>query len=391
MPRVTRPRGGGRPPKNGLWFELAIASLLKTVPQKFGERTLDLRSFEFDINPPTPVTPSRHFGKSPDIIAASGDLRYYVSCKFSSSEDSIIQLGSQVLRDVFEEYGTAFKFSNASGFRAEFILATNMRFAKGVQQLLIHPDLKSVRTVFSGSKRLGQHHLNNVAMVDLARRIIPLQVTVRELESYVESNQVFATEFDNFSKRLVRIPRVGLNLASSIRPSFVFNCSLNGSTRHRECTDVMIDDSVCHIGKLGHIRRTLASIATDLKRSPRPFVTLVPKVVFGKNTNLFEGSSVPETRLCSLMSSVLNNRILIALPIRIGVYMVPGSRHLVLLDGTKLAPKLKETLDNESCYHPGMIPEFRRLRLGTIAMRDITKLALSVGIGLSVSDSAIRV
>src|SRR5437870_9054822 len=30
-------------------------------------------------------------------------------------------------------------------------------------------------------------------MVDLARRIIPLQVTVRELESYVESNQIFAT------------------------------------------------------------------------------------------------------------------------------------------------------------------------------------------------------
>ncbi len=337
------------------------------------------------------MTPSRHFGKSPDVIATSTDLKYYVSCKFSSSEDSIIQLGSKALRDAFEEYGTSYKISNATGFRAEFILATNMRLAQGVRQLLTHPNLKNIRTVISGWEEPGRHPVSNRALVDVATRIIPLQITVRELERYLESNGVLAEAFDNFSKRLVRIPRVGLNLASSIRPSLVFNCRLKSSTRHRECTDVIIDNALCHLGKLGSVRRTLFSIAGDLKRSPGPFITKVPELVFGKNGHLFEGSSVSETQLCSLMSSVLNNRILIALPIRIGIYMLPGSRNLVLLDGTKLAPKLKETLDDESRYRPGLIPEFRRLRLGAIAMRDITKLALSVGIGLSVSDDSIRV
>jgi hypothetical protein len=152
---------------------------------------------------------------------------------------------------------------------------------------------------------------------------------------------------------------------------------------------MMVDNVLCHLGRLGPAGRNLTSKVADLKRSPHSVLKLNPKLVFGNGDHLFDDSSVSETQLCALMSSILNDRTLVALPIGIAAYMLPGSRDLVLLDGKKLAPKLKQTLDDQSRYRPSLIEELRLLGLGDIALREVTKLALSIGIGLSISDNAI--
>ncbi len=392
-------KGGGRPPKNAIWFELAIASLLQTESRAFGERHLDLRSFYFDVNPRAyPRNLTRTGSADIDIVAQEGDVRYNISCKFSQKDDSVMELRSTTFLSVFLQFLPAFGVGRYLGQRMEFVLATNMRLGQSVSDLLAKRPPGLVRDVAASIRRLTSNkpeatfhrQLFSYSAVDnLARTIVPLQVTIGELERRYDQSDAYRTAFARFSKNLVRTPEKGLNLLGLAQPDMALNCMANESRNHKMCIDVVIDNALCHIGNIRKIRDLLKSRGTELLTSSESIAVIEDGRIVKIRETALEGTRFSEPRICFLLSKILNDKRIVDLPQKIAVVVMVGARNILILDGSKLAPKLKATSDEMFRFHPNSLQEIRELRLGDETLREITKLCLSVGLQLSVSDADI--
>jgi hypothetical protein len=394
---VERLTGGGRSPKNGTWFELAVASLLQTQSWSFGERQLDLRSFRFDVNPPTfsGALTQAGYGTSTDIIAQEGDVRYNISCKFSQKEDSLLRLRSKTFLSVFLEFLPLLLASRDLGQRMEFVLATNMRFAEDISQLFRYGQSKLVQTLVIATRNLGSTQFgvefnrelfSSSTMDNLVRKIVPLKVTIGELEHLYSQNEAYRRAFENFSKSLVRTPKVGLNLFNLTKPDVWVNCLSTESTNHGTCTEVTIDNTLCHIGNIENIRRVLISQAKALSKSSDSILIVEAEQVFERNVPAFQSQNHSELKTCSILTRGFNDRKIVALPEHIAVLVMAGTRNVLVLNGDMLAPRIKKTCDEMFRFHPNLIPEIQSLDLGEETLREITKMSLSVGIGLVVPD-----
>jgi hypothetical protein len=392
--------GGGRSPKNGLWFELAIASLLQTQSRSFGERQLDLKSFRFDVNPPTfsEALTQSGYGTSTDIIAQEGDVRYNVSCKFSQRENSMIRLKSKTFLSVFLEFLPLLLAGRDLGQRMEFVLATNMRFSEDISQLLGNGQSKLVQSLVIATRNLGSTRFgpefnrelfSSLTMDSLVKKIIPLQVTIGELERLYLQDEAYRRAFENFSKSLVRTPKVGLNLFNLTKPEVWVNCHSKEPSNHGTCTEVIIDSTLCHIGNLENIRRALISRAKALAESSGSILIIQAEQVFEPNIPAFESQIHSELKTCSILTRGFNGNKIIALPEHIAVLVMAGTGNILVLDGSKLAPRIKKTSDEMFRFHPNLIPEIQALDLGEETLRQITKMSLSAGLGLVVPDGDI--
>ena len=389
---------GGRQPKNATWFELSVAASLNTNPYSIGEKSLNLTDYYIDVNPPPYASDLTHAGYpvSIDIIAQKGDSRYNISCKFSQTDDKALTIRSQAFQDVFLEFVPVLKVERLLKYRMGFVLATNMRLSRSVEELFKHSSLDEMRKLSERVKRRGnskyKSRFNDIlfdekTLLQLVQRIAILRFSIRELESLHETNEDFRQDFESISKFLVRTPRVGFNIIE-IRPcDVIFNCH---SQTHEKCTEVVIDDLFCHFGDLKTISEHLREQATCLDKA---IVVLVLGVLspFLNEKNLVLSENISKFKACSVLTKAFNKHRLLGFPEHVGFFIVLGTWDLVIFDSKCLSSELKKTHDAYFRYHPDKIGDLHKLGLGPEALKEITKWALLLGFGLKIDDLEIAI
>lgn len=391
-------RGGGRPPKNALWFELSVASYLKTEDVNFDAQTLDLKSCAFDVNPPP--YPNRMtkvgYDKEMDITAEGMKERYNISCKFSVNEDNVIGINSRSLHEAFLEFVPALNAADSFQKRMGFLLATNMRISKTFTDLQARANPSSVSRLRSlivglGKKDYGsefnESQFTKSIIAQLTRQIIAVPLRISELERLHKKSEAFRAAFGEFCKSSIRTPVVGLGLLSWLPPDMTFFCR---SKNHTFCTEAIIDGVFCHIGNLRAIIASLRKESDRLVKS-RELARIIEATSMSpswRNDGL-QGNHVSHLKMCSTLTRILNDSGEVRLPNQVSAYVVPGSLDIILLDSVPLAAQLKASADSEFRFHPARVKPLGSLRLGDEALKEVTKLSLRNGMRMSVTDSDI--
>jgi hypothetical protein len=130
----------------------------------------------------------------------------------------------------------------------------------------------------------------------------------------------------------------------------------------------------------------LISQAKALSKSSDSILIVEAEQVFERNVPAFQSQNHSELKTCSILTRGFNDRKIVALPEHIAVLVMAGTRNVLVLNGDMLAPRIKKTCDEMFRFHPNLIPEIQSLDLGEETLREITKMSLSVGIGLVVPD-----
>src|SRR6266496_6330148 len=173
-----------------------------------------------------------------------------------------------------------------------------------------------------------------------------------------------------------------------IRSEIRFNCKIGNSEDHPTCTNVVVDSVSCHFGNLEKVREALISAAKATVESG-VLASILPSIqVFREDPGVFEHSEYSEPRICFLLSQAFNLKKLLQLPEYTGVIVLPGTRDVIVIDASKLIPRLKDSYDSSFRFRPNSIKELRTLKLGEDTLREVTKLAFRTRL-LSVSDQEI--
>ncbi len=176
--------------------------------------------------------------------------------------------------------------------------------------------------------------------------------------------------------------------SSPIRSEIPFNCYVGSGQVHHGCTKVVVDGIQCHFGNIEKVREALISAASAIVQSGALVSILTFKQVFRERSWVFDHTGYSEIRMCFLLSQAFNTKKVLQLPDYTGVIVLPGTRDVVVIDASKLIPRLKESCDSNFRFRPNSIQELRILNLGADTLCEVTKLAFRTRL-LSISDAEI--
>jgi len=386
---------GGQQPKNSTWFELNVAAYLKTKLYEMNEKSINLTEFYFDVNPPgyTKKLTGAGYPSDVDIIAEKGRKKYNISCKFSQKEDETLKLTSKAFQEVFLEFIPILKAESTLEYHMEFVLATNMRLSQGTRELLVNPSFKKIASFSEKVKRHGTKKYKSRFNADLfeddiflqlIKRLAVYKFNNREFEKFGKTKSKFKDAFYLFSKELVRTPQKAFGLINATSFDIIFNCK---SETHENCTEVAINNILCHFGDLSSISQELKQIELSFNR--KALVISGRMAQFLNSKDLLPSRNISKLEASKILAKAFNLYNLLELPEHFGLFIVPGTWDLVIFNSRSIAADLKKTEDSSFRFHPENLNDLSALNVGPQSLIEITKWAFLLGLNLKIDDSDI--
>lgn len=372
-------------PKKGLRYEILVASELKTRQQVYDGKTLDLRSFSFNVNPPPFVSDLTRIGFdiSVDLMAIRDNLTYLVECKSSERPGDVLRLGSEEFLKAMLEFVALHNFSETSKWQYQYLLAINIDVGKDLLDLFKNMSTEQIDILKDklkdfGTRKYGNKFNDDIVSSDILRgtlnATIILHLTDQYLKEKYRSDGDFRRNCEDFSAKW-RTPRSNLipnkgTILSLNSPRISFRCK---SETHDNCTELAIDGFVCHIRDVPEL---LDKIWVIYEKRGSPVCCLIRSGEIGYSRSDIEVDKKASSKeVAGVLSKALNNSLRLVNG-KITVLIVPGTYDIAVTDTAKLAELVRSAYDPfSSKYDLRKIPELRGLGLllKTLLAREVMR------------------
>lgn len=355
-------------PKEGIGFELHVATVLKTEPQNFDGKSLDLTDFYFNVSPKTYRKEATKAGYdvTVDITAIKDDDEYLVECKSSIHRDEILDINNgQFLKSMLEFLALEL-FSERMRWNFHYILATNFPVSRRIVSLGQHPSTGQLNRFRSlliayGHKRYCENFNLDIASAELITKVFSnltfLGLSDQYLKQKMNSDVNYKRNYEMFSSRLKQLRSQSVPSEDGLTEITRFEriSFLCKSADHEGCRDITIDAIVCHIGKIDHLISKLG----ELQKENESGIKLVRANQLGFSVNDVVrpphlSSKEASEALTAAMNTLIENNYLI--------YVVPGTFDIILIDKSRMVDKIKKSFDRQTFkYQLDTIREFEGL------------------------------
>jgi hypothetical protein len=372
-------------PKKGLRYEILVASELKTRPQVCDGKSLDLRSFSFNVNPQSFVSDLTRIGFdiTVDLMAIRDNLTYFVECKSSDRPGDVLRLGSEEFLKAMLEFVALHNFSITSKWSYQYLLAINIEVGKDLLDLFKNTSTEQINRLSDklkdfGTRKYGNKFNNNMVSNEILKgtlnATIILHLTDQYLKEKYRSDGNFRQHCEDFSAkwRTLRsnlIPSKGAILSPNY-PRISFRCK---SETHDNCTELAIAGFVCHIRDVPEL---LDKIRTVYEKMGSPVCCLVRSREIGySHSDIEVDEKTSSKEVAGALSDALNNS-LRSVNNTITVLMVPGTYDIAIVDTAKLAGLVRSAFDPfSSKYNLKEILELRGMGIlvKTLLAREVMR------------------
>jgi len=342
-------------PKKGLRYEILVAAELKTQRQEFDGKSLDLTSFAFNVNPPPFVSNLTRIGfdVSVDLVATSDSLTHiYIECKSSSTPEYALKQGSEEFLKAMLEFVALQSFSETAEWQYQYVLVVNVDVGKDLMSLFKDMSAEQINRLMYrmkkfGARKYGSKFNAELISTDILRRTLGVTTILHLSDQYLKerhrSDSNFRQYCEHFSaqwrtSRSNAVPDRG-TIISQGHPCICFLCK---SKTHDNCTEIIIDGFICHIGNLSKIlRRVLA--AYEKMKSPVCCLIRSREIGYSISDIAFD-ERISSKDVAGALSSALNNSSQLATS-SISLIVVPGTYDIVVADTIRLAERVRSAYE----------------------------------------------
>lgn len=355
----------GSEPKEGGGFELFAAAALKFESQSTDGKKIDLTKYNFNPVPKTYPSTLTNAGYdiTVDISAHSieDNLEYAIECKSSIHRDNILDEKSDQFLSGMLEFLALERFVEITRWRFSYVLAANFPISRKIASFIKKrsiSQLKVIRnTVIKYGKKEKKGFKPSIASINRIGKVLSNLTLIELPDQYInklKQNPDYIKLYDGFSEQLkkIRLNVIFEDSGSVLKLERVqFLCS---DSDHTNCEDFLINDTVCHLGKVPELIEKITFLGENLTA-----IKIIRITDLGYSVKDISCPNVFSTlKVAEVISGALNKR----MKLNCLIYVVPGTFDLILVNTEKMIASIKKSLDTRKMkYILDEVPELAGL------------------------------